>query len=256
MKENTIALALLSALLVTPAAAQNDGAKAELARLKPNDFPTAPIEYTVVYPAGGGMDVTARLLAKYVEKWSDHRIIVNNRTGGAGMVGHAYLATQAKPDGYTVGIIANLMWGDAMLRAQGRWTYTDLEPIGYLNSDALTWVGPTEGPYKDMSVKQLVDREGQAGHAPRRHGPRQYVGLPHRTGRNEYRSESSTRAVSGRRGRHQCPGRGKRRHRTRILLRVPRPRRRRQGAAYWRGGLGAPEFPERYADDERGAGGK
>jgi hypothetical protein len=31
-----------------------------------------------------------------------------------------------------------------MLRAQGRWTYADLEPIGYLNSDALTWVGPTE----------------------------------------------------------------------------------------------------------------
>jgi len=119
MKENTIALALPSALLVTPAAAQTGDAKAELVRLKPNDFPTAPIEYTVVYPAGGGMDVTARLLAKYVEKWSDHRIIVNNRTGGAGMVGHAYLATQAKPDGYTVGIIANLMWGDAMLRAQG-----------------------------------------------------------------------------------------------------------------------------------------
>ncbi len=157
MKKNTIALVLLSALLVTPAAAQNNDPKAELVRLKPNDFPTAPIEYAVVYPAGGGMDVTARLLAKYVEKWSDHRVIVNNRTGGAGMVGHAYLATQAKPDGYTVGIIANLMWGDAMLRAQGRWTYTDLEPIGYLNSDALTWVGPTEGPYKDMSVKQLVE---------------------------------------------------------------------------------------------------
>src|SRR5262249_23892764 len=76
MKENTIALALLSALLVTPAAAQTGDAKAELARLKPSDFPTAPIEYTVVYPAGCGMDVTARLLAKYVEKWSDHRIIV------------------------------------------------------------------------------------------------------------------------------------------------------------------------------------
>jgi tripartite-type tricarboxylate transporter receptor subunit TctC len=105
MKENAIALALLSALLVAPAAAQSDDAKAELVRLKPNDFPTAPIEYTVVYPAGGGMDVTARLLAKYVEKWSNDRIVVNNRTGGAGMVGHAYLATQAKPDGYTVGII-------------------------------------------------------------------------------------------------------------------------------------------------------
>ena len=110
----------------------------------------------MVYPAGGGMDVTARLLAKHVEKWSGDKIVVNNRTGGAGMVGHAYLATQAKPDGYTVGVIANLMWGDAMLRAQGRWAYTDLEPIGYLNSDPLIWVGPTEGPYKDMSVKQIV----------------------------------------------------------------------------------------------------
>jgi len=154
--KSVIALALLSALLATPAAAQGGDAKAELGKLKPKDFPNGPIEYTVVYPAGGGMDVTARLLAKYVEKWSGDKIIVNNRTGGAGMVGHAYLATQAKPDGYTVGVLANLMWGDAMLRAQGRWAYTDLEPIGYLNSDPLIWVGPTEGPYKGMSVKQIV----------------------------------------------------------------------------------------------------
>ena len=37
MKENTIALALLSALLATPAVAQTGDAKAELARLKPNE---------------------------------------------------------------------------------------------------------------------------------------------------------------------------------------------------------------------------
>jgi tripartite-type tricarboxylate transporter receptor subunit TctC len=48
------------------------------------------------------------------------------------------------------------MWGDAMLRAQGRWSHTDLEPIGYLNSDPLSWVGPTDGPYKDMTLKQIV----------------------------------------------------------------------------------------------------
>jgi tripartite-type tricarboxylate transporter receptor subunit TctC len=158
MKNSMIAFALLAVFFfappAAPAAAQD--ARADLARIKPRDYPTAPIEYTVVYPPGGGMDVTARLLAKYVEKWSGDRLIVNNRTGGAGMVGHAYLATQAKPDGYTVGVIANLMWGDAMLRAQNRWSYTDLEPIGYLNSDALTWVGPTEGPYKGMSVSQIV----------------------------------------------------------------------------------------------------
>jgi len=156
MKRSTIVFGVVAALVATPAAAQGVDAKAELAKLKPKDFPTGPIEYTVVYPAGGGMDATARLLAKYVEKWSGDRIVVNNRTGGAGMVGHTYLATQGKPDGYTVGVIANLRWGDAMLRAQNRWAYTDLEPIGYLNSDALTWVGPTEGPYKGMPVKQII----------------------------------------------------------------------------------------------------
>src|SRR6185312_16512974 len=142
--KNAIALAILAALLATLAAAQSSDAKAELAKLKPKDFPTQPIEFTVVYPAGGGMDVSARLLAKHVENLSGDRIIVNNRTGGAGMVGHSYLATQAKPDGYTVGVIASLLWGDAMLRAQGRWAHTDLEPIAYVNSDALIWVGSTE----------------------------------------------------------------------------------------------------------------
>ena len=155
MKHVAVALAFVAAFFIGPAAAQGD-AKAELAKLKPKDFPTQPIEFTVVYPAGGGMDVTGRLLAKYVEKWTGDRIIVNNRTGGAGMIGHSYLATQAKPDGYTVGVLANLVWGDAMLRAQGRWSLNDLEPIAYLNSDALTWVGRTDGPYKGYSVKQVI----------------------------------------------------------------------------------------------------
>ena len=129
MKHAVALFAVLVFLVVGPAAAQGD-----LAKLKPKDFPTQPVEFIVVYPAGGGMDVTARLLAKYVEKVSGDRILVNNRTGGAGMIGHSYLATQAKPDGYTVGVLANLVWGDAMLRAQGRWSLNDLEPIGYLNT--------------------------------------------------------------------------------------------------------------------------
>ena len=155
MKRITVALALAGALFAVPAAGQGDST-AELVKLKPKDFPTQPIEFTVVYPAGGGMDVTGRLLAKYVEKHSGDRIIVNNRTGGAGMVGHAYLATQAQRDGHTAGVLANLVWGDAMLRAQNRWSLSDLEPIAYINTDALTWVSSTEGQYKGMGLKEIV----------------------------------------------------------------------------------------------------
>jgi len=128
----------------------------QVTKLKPTGFPNQPIEFTVVYPAGGGMDLTARLLAKFSEKVSGDKILVNNRTGGAGMIGHAYLATQAKPDGYTVGILANLVWGDAILRGQGKWSLTDIEPIAYINSDALTWVSSTKGPFKGKSAKDII----------------------------------------------------------------------------------------------------
>jgi len=124
----------------------------DVTKLKPAGFPTQPIEFTVVYPAGGGMDLTARLLAKFSEQVSGDKILVNNRTGGAGMVGHAYLATQAKPDGYTVGILANLVWGDAILRGQGKWSLSDIETIAYINSDALTWVSSPKGPLQRQNA--------------------------------------------------------------------------------------------------------
>ena len=59
--------------------------KAKLKTIKPKDFPEKPISFVVVYPAGGGMDLTARVLAKYVEKYIDNRVIVENRTGGNGV---------------------------------------------------------------------------------------------------------------------------------------------------------------------------
>ena len=153
MKTISTLLASLLAALSFGAFAQTDPA---LAKLKPKGFPDQPIEYTVVYPAGGGMDLTARILAKFVEKASGDKVLVNNRVGGAGMVGHAYLATQAKPDGYTVGILASNFWGDAILRAPGKWSLADVESIAYINSDALTWVAATEGPFKGKTAKEII----------------------------------------------------------------------------------------------------
>ncbi|MEN5081700.1 tripartite tricarboxylate transporter substrate binding protein [Bosea sp. TWI1241] len=143
-------------LALISGAACAQGAKAALAKVKPADFPTQPIEMTVVYPAGGGADLTARLLAKTMEDITGNRILVNNRTGGAGMVGHAWLATQAPADGYAIGMLVNLVWGDSMLRAQGRWTHTDLEPVGYLNSDPMMWFVTNDGPFKGKTLKDIV----------------------------------------------------------------------------------------------------
>lgn len=149
--------ALVIAVGIAGTAAAQGDPKAKLQALRPKDYPTQPIEFTVVYPAGGGMDVTARLLAKYVEKYIDSRVIVVNKTGGAGLIGHTYLATQAQNDGYTVGILANPFWAeDELIRAKGRWTIKDLTPVGFINYDPVTWIVSTDGPYKDKSVQELV----------------------------------------------------------------------------------------------------
>ena len=155
--------ALLSAALVlasggSPAFAQSGAdVKAQLARLKPKDFPTQPIEITVVYPAGGGMDINARLLAKYFEKHTGEKAIVNNRTGGGGLIGHTWLALQAPKDGYAVGVIANLAFTDALLRAQGKWTIDDYDSIVFLNNEGMNFVVASDGPYKDRSMKDMIE---------------------------------------------------------------------------------------------------
>lgn len=129
----------------------------------PEGFPAGPIEINVVYPAGGGMDLNARILARAFEEQTGTTTIVNNRTGGAGLVGHTYLTTQAPKDGQTVGVVASLMFADALLRSEGAWSITDLEPIAYLNSDALVLATNASGPHAGKSLEDIL---GEAKAAP------------------------------------------------------------------------------------------
>jgi tripartite-type tricarboxylate transporter receptor subunit TctC len=152
-----VCLAFFGLSFFALAYAQTD-AKAKVAALKPKDYPTEPITFVVVYPAGGGMDVTARMLAKHVEKYIDNRVVVENRTGGNGFIGHTYLASQAKNDGYTVGLLAGgYFWQDALLRAGGKWAYNNLDPVAFINEDPNTWIVSTEGPLKDKSLKEVIE---------------------------------------------------------------------------------------------------
>ncbi len=158
MRRTVLTIAVLLVAMAAPdvTSAQTD-AKAKLKSLKPADYPTQPIEFVVAYPAGGGMDVTARLLAKYVERYTEHRVIVVNKTGGAGLIGHTYLASGARNDGYTVGILANPFWAeDELIRAKGKWTVKDLTPIAFINYDPITWAVAADGPLKDRSAKDIV----------------------------------------------------------------------------------------------------
>lgn len=64
-------------------------------------YPTKPVTVIVAAPAGGGIDVAARVVAEELHKKWGHPVIVENRQGGGGNIG-ADALSRAKPDGYTI----------------------------------------------------------------------------------------------------------------------------------------------------------
>jgi tripartite-type tricarboxylate transporter receptor subunit TctC len=70
------------------------------------NWPQKPIRVIVPFPAGGGTDVVARMVADHLSKLLGQPIFVENRGGANGAVGLAALK-QSDPDGYTLGFTSD-----------------------------------------------------------------------------------------------------------------------------------------------------
>src|SRR5215468_2328923 len=81
-------LALLAALLLPGAAAAQE-------------FPTRPVTMVVPFAAGGPIDVLGRLLQGPMAEALGQQVVIENISGGGGMVG-SNRVKQATPDGYQV----------------------------------------------------------------------------------------------------------------------------------------------------------
>jgi tripartite-type tricarboxylate transporter receptor subunit TctC len=64
-------------------------------------YPTQPIKLLVAFPAGGGADVAARVLAASLGEQLGQSVVVENISGAGGTIGTAR-AAHATPDGYTL----------------------------------------------------------------------------------------------------------------------------------------------------------
>jgi tripartite-type tricarboxylate transporter receptor subunit TctC len=81
------ALVLAAALAVPPAHAA--------------DWPAKPVKVIVAYSAGGANDLVARVFSEKLSEAFGQQFVVENRTGGGGLIGGEATA-RADPDGYTL----------------------------------------------------------------------------------------------------------------------------------------------------------
>jgi tripartite-type tricarboxylate transporter receptor subunit TctC len=66
-------------------------------------YPAKPIRLIVTYPAGGGTDLAARIVAQKLTQSLGRSVIVENRAGANGNIGTDAIA-KAPADGYTIGM--------------------------------------------------------------------------------------------------------------------------------------------------------
>ena len=64
-------------------------------------YPTKPIRLIVPWPAGGGVDTSARMFSQQLSERLGQTIVIENKPGAGGNIGTA-LAANEKPDGYTL----------------------------------------------------------------------------------------------------------------------------------------------------------
>ncbi|HRL21252.1 MAG TPA: tripartite tricarboxylate transporter substrate binding protein [Alcaligenes sp.] len=115
------------------------------------DWPQSSIQWVVPYPAGGGSDVIARLVAKQLETTLGQSLVVENKPGAATIIGATYVAN-AKPDGYTVGTAdsGTLAYNVSLYRSlqydPSAFTY-----VGGLARFPLMLAVPQGSPYKTLA---------------------------------------------------------------------------------------------------------
>ncbi len=118
-------------------------------------YPTKPVRLIVPFTPAGSADTIGRVLADQLARDWPYRVVVDNRSGGAGIIG-TELGARAEPDGHT------LLLSYVSLLSVNPWLYPqlpydpvkDLAPITQLTTQAYVLVAHPSVPVK--TVKELI----------------------------------------------------------------------------------------------------
>jgi tripartite-type tricarboxylate transporter receptor subunit TctC len=141
------ALLVFACGVVSAAEAQDDAVR---------NYPQRTIRMIVPYAPGGGTDILGRVAAKELSEVLGQPVIVENRVGGAAIVGTEAVA-RAKPDGYTLLVAPSgpLVMNPVLRKTLSYNPQTDFAPVSVIGRLPLLITVNTALPVK--TVQELID---------------------------------------------------------------------------------------------------
>ncbi|MGE5793867.1 MAG: tripartite tricarboxylate transporter substrate binding protein, partial [Bacteroidota bacterium] len=144
MRITVVLAALVAAAAALPAHAQQ--------------YPNRPVTMIVPFPPGGIADITGRALAVSMAKHLGQPVVVENKAGAGGAVGHAFVA-KAKPDGYTImtalSSIVVIPEADKVNGRPSTYQMSEFTPIALVSADPTILLVSVDSPWK--TLKDLID---------------------------------------------------------------------------------------------------
>jgi tripartite-type tricarboxylate transporter receptor subunit TctC len=126
-------------------------------------FPSRPIRVVVPYAAGGGTDLTTRLLMEAIRPALGQPVVVEARPGANGIIGSEQVA-RAEPDGHTlVAVTSGHVLNKYTMPSVPFDPVRDFTAVSLMTRFALVLVGGTTTPFTDMRGALAYARANPGG---------------------------------------------------------------------------------------------
>ncbi len=116
-------------------------------------FPNKPIKILVGFPAGGPSDVPARIIADKLQKSLGQPVVVENKTGAAGMIALNEMLAQPR-DGHTLLLCSYIDPTNTLLYKKVTYKLEDIAPVSLVTKAYYAFVVPPDSPAS--TVKDFV----------------------------------------------------------------------------------------------------
>src|SRR6202008_2244997 len=113
------------------------------------DFPNRTIRVLVGFPAGGPSDVPARIIAEKLRVALGQPVIVENKTGAAGMIALNEMLAQPR-DGHTLLLCSYIDAINPLLYKKVAYKLEDVAPVSLIQKAYYAFTIPAEYPASDL----------------------------------------------------------------------------------------------------------